>query len=131
MNSSNPIQIMTTDNNALTTLFTADQTPDADHHAVVELILALLADPAALPELVHTMFAGRTLDTASRPGVQRILQTLYAYGVVEDVRDDGGKICRLRFRAQPLLQMLHRMKHRDSADDQSKTLTASTATKAL
>jgi len=122
---------MPNDINTLTTLFTADQAPDADHHAVVELILAILADPAAWPELVHTMFAGRTLDTASRPGVQRILKTLYAYGVVEDVRDEGGRICQLRFRAQPLLQMLHRMKQRDSADDHSKTLTASTATKAL
>jgi hypothetical protein len=77
------------------------------------------------------MFAGRTLDTASLPGIQRILQTLYAYGVVEDVRDEDGKICRLRFRAQPLLHMLHQIQHRDSADDHSKTLTASAATKAL
>ena len=105
---------MKNDTLTLTTLFaTATEPMNADHHASVELGLILLSDPLALRDLVRTLFAGNTLDTSSRAGIQRILQILYAYGVVEDIRDKNGHPYRLRFRAQPLLHMLRQMPDRD------------------
>ena len=109
---------------ALTTLFTnATEPPNADHHAAVELVLILLADPSAWSDLVRTVFAGNPVDATTRTGVQRVLQIFYAYGVVEDIRDENSKILRLRFRAQPLLQMLRRMPDRDPLTGIAKILT--------
>jgi len=115
---------MPTETIALTTLFTtATEPPTTDHHDAVELVLILLADPLAWPDLVRTLFAGNPVDVTTRAGLNRILQILYAFGIIEDVRAENGQILRLRFRAEPLLQMLRNMPNRDAQTGLVKSIT--------
>ena len=98
----------------LVEIFTEPSTPPDDRDAAQELDMLFTLDPTAARDLTRALFDDQRPDVATPAGVQLMLDILQSVGAVEQKSDLGlDAMVGLKFNAQPLINILKRMPHRD------------------
>jgi hypothetical protein len=109
--------------NNLVDMFCDPECPDKYRNPALELGLIFMLDTTAETDLRRTLFGDCLPDTAIRPGLEQFMDTLTSAGVIEkrDATGDSHHFL-LRFDAQPLVDILKAMPHRDPSSGLVRTL---------
>ena len=100
--------------NNLVGMFCDPECPAKYRNPALELGMIFMLDATAETDLMRALFGDCLPDTAIRAGLEQFMDTLTRAGVVEkwDAPGDSHNF-KLRFDAQPLVDILKAMPHRD------------------